>query len=94
VNIFHEWPWRFQAYLSSSKVLKVGGEPLIEPEVTPPLRADDVAEPLVCQFVRNNLCGQLNLSDGSFFCVNEQETFAVLKSLSDCGKFAQFLTYV
>jgi hypothetical protein len=80
-NFFHQNPGLaisfVSIYLSGSEELEVSGESLIEPQVTPPFRTNDVAEPLVRQFMRDNLCGQLNTSDGGAFRIDEQEAFTV-----------------
>lgn len=41
-------------YHTGDVVLEVGSEPFVKPGVTPPMRGDEVSEPLVTKFVRNN----------------------------------------
>mmetsp|Transcript_24042 Transcript_24042/g.34928 ORF Transcript_24042/g.34928 Transcript_24042/m.34928 type:complete len:332 (+) Transcript_24042:123-1118(+) len=54
-----------------------GGEPLVEPEVVPPLHGHQVAEPLVGQLVGHHGAHPLLLLAGGLLLVNEQVYLAV-----------------
>lgn len=61
------------AYRVRSVVLKVGSESFVEPAVIPPLRSDEISEPLVTEFVRDQSCYHMFVFDAGHSLLVQHE---------------------
>ena len=68
---------RLRGHVARPYKLRVAGEPLVEPEIVPPLESDEVAEPHVGQLVGDHRGHPLLVGGGGGLGVVQEIGFSV-----------------